>query len=123
MKMKIRRFASLLLVALILVGCSSFGTLGVVTKSSSDPGSLLRSGRAYEEIGPVEGRACRYFLVAIIPWGDSTFSTAVEKALAKRGGDALLNVSMSSSLYTFIPIYNVFSFTCTTVRGIAIKFQ
>lgn len=35
-------------------------------------------------------------------------------------GDALVNVSTSSSLYGFIPIYNVLSFTCTTVRGTAI---
>jgi len=35
----------------------------------------------------------------------------------------LLNVSVSSSLYGFIPIYNVFSYTCTNVKGIAIKFE
>jgi hypothetical protein len=47
---------------------------------------------------------------------------AVDEALAKSGGDALINVSVTTSLYGFIPLYNIFSFTCTTVRGVAIKF-
>jgi hypothetical protein len=28
-----------------------------------------------------------------------------------------------SSLYGFIPLYNIYSFTCTTVQGTAVKFQ
>ena len=106
----------------LFTACSSFGTLGIVTKSSSDPGKLLKSGRSFKELGPVEGQACRHFILAIIPFGDSTFSTAVDKALSASGADALINVSVQSSLYGFIPIYNVYSFTCTTVRGIAIRF-
>jgi hypothetical protein len=121
--MKINQFLCLLMASFILAACSSFGTLGIVTKSSADPGSLLRSGRAFKEIGPAEGEACRYFVLAIIPFGDSAFSTAVDNALSSSGGDALINVSVSSSLYGFIPIYNVFSFTCTSVRGVAIKFE
>jgi hypothetical protein len=35
----------------------------------------------------------------------------------------LINVTTSSSLYGFIPVYNILSFTCTTVKGIAVKFQ
>jgi hypothetical protein len=30
--------------------------------------------------------------------------------------------SVETSLYGFIPIYNLFANTCTTVRGVAIKF-
>ncbi len=86
-------------------------------------GGHLRSGRTYQEIGPAEGQACRFFIIAVVPFGDSTFSTAVERALAEKGGDALINVTTSSSLYGFIPVYNILSFTCTTVKGIAVKFQ
>jgi hypothetical protein len=43
--------------------------------------------------------------------------------LASSGGDALVNVSTATSLYGFVPVYNVFSFTCTTVKGTAIKFE
>jgi len=106
-----------------LTGCTSVGNLGIVTKPSADAASLLKSGRAYKELGPAEGEACRHFLLAVIPWGDSSFSTAVNNALAEKGGDALVNVTVSSSLYGFIPIYNVYSYTCTTVKGIAVKFQ
>jgi hypothetical protein len=109
--------------ALCLAGCSSTGTLGIVTRSAADPASLLKSGRTFQELGPVEGQACRHFVLAIIPWGEADFAKAVEKALVEKGGDALLNVSVETSLYGFVPIYNVYSFTCTTVKGVAIKFQ
>ena len=113
----------LFVVIFVLTGCTSVGNLGIVTKPSADAASLLKSGRAYKELGPAEGEACRHFLLAVIPWGDSSFSTAVNNALAEKGGDALVNVTVSSSLYGFIPIYNVYTYTCTTVKGIAVKFQ
>ena len=113
-----------LLVALLYVmGCSSTGNLGMVTKSSADPLKLIKSSQNFEEIGPAKGEACRYFLLAIIPWGESDMEKAVDKALEKSGGDALVNVSVTSDLYGFIPLYNVFSYTCTSVQGIAIKFS
>lgn len=113
----------LLLVVLALSGCTSVGTLGVVTKSTGDPGAILRNGQPYKELGEAHGSACRYFLLGVAPWGDATFSTAVDNALASSGGDALINVTVSNSLYGFLPIYNIFSYTCTDVRGIAIKYQ
>lgn len=121
--MRITRLIPFIILAAIFAGCTSVGTLGIVSKSMGDAGSTLKAGRAYHEVGGAEGQACRFFLLAIIPWGDSTLSTAVNNALAEKGGDALINVTVSSSLYGFIPIYNVFSFTCTTVQGIAIKFE
>ncbi len=108
---------------LLIASCTSTGNLGMVSKSTANPGSLLTSPQAYKEIGPAKGKACRYFLLGIIPWGDSTIKTAVDKALAESGGDALINLSVSSSLYGFVPIYNVFCFTCTTVEGIAIEYE
>ena len=114
---------SLALLLLIATGCTSTGNLGMVAKSTAEPGSLLTSPQPYKAIGPAKGKACRYFLLGIIPWGDSTIKTAVDNALEESGGDALINLSVSSSLYGFIPVYNVFCYTCTTVEGIAIKFE
>jgi hypothetical protein len=114
---------SFALMSLVVTGCSSSGTLGIVTRSTADAGGLLKSGRSFQDLGLAEGSACRHFVLAIIPWGDSTFSTAVDNALQQKGGDALINVTVTSSLYGFIPIYNVYSFTCTEVKGVAIKFQ
>jgi len=120
---KYRRLSCMFVLFLMSVGCTSVGSLGIVTRPSANNAELLKSGVAFEELGPAEGKACRHFILAIIPFGDSTFSAAVEEALAQRGGDALLNVTVSSSLYGFIPIYNVYSLTCTAVQGIAVKFK
>ena len=107
----------------LVSGCSSTGTLGIITKSSANPAKLLQSAQGFEELGLTEGEACRHFILAIIPFGNSNLEEAVNKALEKTGGDALINVSTTSSLYGFVPLYNVYSYTCTTVRGIAIKFN
>lgn len=111
------------MVTLLLSGCSSTGTLGLVTKSSADPGAYLRNPTAFKEIGRAEGESCRMLLLGVLPGGNGTMPAAVDDALAKAGGDALINVSVSTSLYGFIPIYNVFSYSCTNVKGIAIKFD
>ena len=113
----------MLLMAALLTGCTSVGTLGIVTKSTGDPGAMLRDTQRYKELGPVQGEACRFFLLGVAPWGDATLSTAVDNALTKVEGDALINVTVSNSLYGFVPIYNVFAYTCTDVKGIAIKFE
>jgi hypothetical protein len=112
-----------LLSLLSLMGCVSVGSLGVITKSSVDPVSLLKTGHTVKDLGPAEGQACRFFIIAVIPWGNSDVQTAVDKALAPTGGDALVNVTTSSSLYGFIPVYNVLSFTCTSVKGSAVKLE
>ena len=111
------------LIALSVTGCTTVGTLGIVTKPGADQASLLKSGVPFTELGPVSGNACRNFLLAIIPWGDAAFSTAVDDALAQVGGDAMINVTVTNSLYGYIPIYNVFSYTCTRVSGTAVKFD
>ena len=118
-----KSYALVAALALLSFGCASTTNHGVLTAQVANPGDLFESAHAYEEIGPTEGQACRYFLLAIIPWGDSTTGTAMKKALEVSGGNAVLNASVTTSLYGFFPIYNVFSFSCTTVKGIAIKFE
>ena len=112
-----------LLLLLALTGCVSVGSLGVITKSSIDPASTLKTAHTVRDLGQAEGQACRYFVIAVIPWGNSDIQTAVDKALAPTGGDALVNVTTSTSLYGFIPVYNILSFTCTTVKGTAVKLE
>jgi hypothetical protein len=113
----------ILFTVVLLGGCTSVGNLGIVTKPSANNAERLKNGVQFEELGQVEGSACRHFIIAVIPFGNSSFSKAVENALEERGGDALINVTVSSSLYGFIPIYNIYSFTCTTVQGVAVKFK
>lgn len=112
-----------LLGLLSLAACTSVGSLGVIAKSSADPVSLLGKSHSVKDLGPAEGQACRYFALAVIPFGNSDIQTAVDRALQASGGDALVNVATATSLYGFVPIYNVFSFTCTTVKGTAVKLE
>jgi len=111
------------LLPLILSGCTSVGTLGVVTKSTVNPAAVFKEAQSYKEIGQVKDESCRFFLLGVIPWGNGTFAQAADNALEKTGGDALINVTVTNSLYGFIPVYNVFSYTCTEIIGTAIKFE
>ncbi len=119
--MMLKRLALAALMVAIIAGCSSTEQVGLITQPTTEPGSLLTEQRSYVSLGPVEGTSCRYFLLGVIPWRDSR--TALGKALERSGGDAVINATVETSLYGFFPIYNVFSFTCTTVRGIAIKYD
>ena len=83
---------------LALAGCVSVGSLGVLTRSSIDPVALLKTSHTVKDLGPAEGQACRFFVIAVIPWGNSDVQTALDKALAPSGGDALVNVTTSTSL-------------------------
>ncbi len=119
----LRNFLIVAVVGIVLSACSSVSQIGILSKPSADPISVITKQQSFKELGFVEGRACRYFLLAVIPFGDSTTGRAMEKALAQGGGDAIINASVTTSLYGFVPIYNVFSFACTTVRGTAIKYD
>jgi len=125
-KATMQRLMYLCSIALLVAGCvskASTGNLGIVMKNSVDSEVLLKSGRPYREIGPAEGQACRYFPLFLIPWvGKSDFSTAVDEALTATGGDALVNVSASSDLGVS-SIFAFYSSSCTTVKGVAIKFE
>lgn len=117
------RSALLASCAIAGLACSSTSNHGILTEPSASASDLLRQPTPFREIGPVEGQACRFFVIALIPFGNSTVGRAMEKALEGTEGDAILNASVTTSLYGFIPIYNVLSFTCTTVQGVAIRFE
>lgn len=119
-----KRIACLLIVSVFaLAGCSTTGNLGLVTRSAASPGTFLTENTQFKELGQAAGKACRHFILALIPFGQSDVAHAVDKALEGTGGDALINVSTESSLYGFVPIYNVYTYTCTKVHGTAIKFE
>jgi hypothetical protein len=119
----VRALPVLLVAGLLTLSCASTSNHALLARPSASAADLLRSAQPFEELGPVEGQACRWFVLAIIPFGDSTPGAAMEKALAGKQADAILNASVTTSLYGFVPIYNVLSFTCTTVRGVAVRFE
>ena len=116
-------FPVALAAAVLSFGCTSIGTLGLITQSEVNPASILKSGRPFKEIGPAQGSACKYILLSLIPWGQSDVELAARRALQRVKGDALVNVTVANSLYSFLPFYNILSVSCTAVKGIAVKFQ
>ena len=117
-----RRVLTAALVLFGMTGCVSTGQIGILARSGANPADLITQANPYEEVGLTTGRACRHFVLNLIPFGDSAVSTAVDKALTAVGGDALLNVAVSSSLFGFIPYYNVYAFSCSSVQGTAVRF-
>ena len=103
-------------------GCTSVGSAGLMVKSTANPAELARAA-SFQDLGPAEASSCRYLIIGVIPLGNADPGYVLDKALASKGADALLNVSTSNSHYGFVPVYNVFSITCTTLRGTAIKFE
>ena len=59
---------------IIVAGCTSTGSLGNCNQviGCTTLNGSVPCGVKFEELGPVEGSACRHFILAIIPFGDST---------------------------------------------------
>jgi uncharacterized protein YceK len=121
--MNISRMTGMMCIVVLMSGCASVGTVGLITKSSADPMSVTRTAHTVKELGPAEGKACRYMALTVFPFGKSDLQVATDKALTKTRGDALVNVTVSSNLYMFIPIYPLLTYTCTAVKGTAVKFE
>jgi hypothetical protein len=117
------RNTALVALAVVTVGCFSTSHHAIIAAPTTRASDLLEKPITFREMGPVSGRSCRFFIIALIPFGDSTPGAAIEKALLGSHADAILNVSVTTSLYGFIPIYNILSFTCTTVQGVAVRFD
>ncbi|MCX5795901.1 MAG: hypothetical protein NTY77_10435 [Elusimicrobia bacterium] len=76
---------------------------------------------SYEVVGPAAGESCRSLLLTIIPVGGSNrLQAAIDAALKKSGGDALIEVT---SDYKVLYVYPFFAQHCTLVNGLAIKRQ
>ncbi|MGH0036427.1 MAG: hypothetical protein ACQGVK_15475 [Myxococcota bacterium] len=106
---------------MLTLACASTSSHGLLTRGLLDPAGVVRGANTIEEIGYVEGRACRFFIVALLPVGNSSVGRAMRNALEGTEANAVLNASVTTSLYGFVPIYNVLSFTCTTVQGTAVR--
>ena len=120
-----RRFLVALPLAMAILtmsGCTSVGSVGLMVRSTANPIELTHAGK-FQDLGMVEASDCRYLIIGILPLGNADPGHVLEEALRKSGADALLNVSTANSHYGFVPIYNVFSITCTSLNGTAIKFE
>ena len=100
----------LLACALLFSGCiSAPAGLAASTKPLSPGG--------YTELGPVNGKAWGAILLGI-PIGEMTPARiAVDRAIAKGGGDAMVNVTVD---YTQVNLF-IASILWTSVNGTAVK--
>jgi hypothetical protein len=112
-----------MLATFMLAACTASGNFGILTRSAEDPAQLMKSGRPFQELGEAEGEACKKYFLGMIPWGSFSLSKALDRALNDKKADALLNVTVESSLYFSPPPYFLFTEACNTVKGTAIRFQ
>ncbi|MHB8421532.1 MAG: hypothetical protein ACYC9S_01820 [Leptospirales bacterium] len=118
---------SLALGTLLLSGCTSTGSLGIVSNSETEADLGPHDPHTFHRVGSeISGTACRHFILGVLPLGNSDIETAMRKALSTHPelkADGLVHVTTQSSLYGFFPLYNVYTVTCTTVKGVPIRFD
>jgi len=99
--------------SMFLVGCAHL-------PGGIAPSTTPIDGRAYDVLGDVKGTDSRTLLFGILPIsGANTIQGAVDKAKAKMGADALIEVTAEGYSSWWI----LWSNTTTVVRGKAIKFK
>ena len=112
---------------LMTAGCTSTGSIGLLSRSETEADLGPHDSHKFHRVGnQIEGTACRHFILGLIPWGDSDLETAMKNAFKKNPSlhpDGLIHVTTSTSLYNFFPLYNVYTLTCTTVRGVPVRFD
>ena len=128
MKKKRRVLAIGLFAGLLMTsGCTSTGTLGLLSNSETEADLGPHDSHTFHRVGAeITGTACRHFILGLVPWGDSDMETAMRDAFKKNPSlhaDGLVHVSTATSLYNFFPLYNFYTLTCTTVKGIPIRFD
>lgn len=128
------KMARLLMTAIIplaffftTAGCTSTGAIGLLSSSETEADLGPHDSHKFHRVGSqIEGTACRHFILGLIPWGDSDVETAMKNAFKKNPSlraDGLVHVTTATSLYNFFPLYNVYTLTCTTVRGVPVRFD
>ena len=71
-------------------------------------------------VGTVEGEARSSYVLGFGPYGENSLKAAIQDALSKRGGDALINVSIDQATTNYLGFYTI---RRTLVMGTAVKFS
>lgn len=120
---------SLVLLAgiLLMAGCTSTGNLGILSNSETEADLGPHDPHTFHRVGSeISGEACRHFILGVLPIGRSDIESALKDALLKHPelkADGMVHISVQSTLYGFFPIYNVYTVTCTTIKGVPIRFD
>ena len=110
----VRKLAIVLSLSISLVGCAH-------TPHWHSASTIPLAAGGFEVLGPVKGQDCLWLLFGIIPLSNSNEThVAIENAIkAKRGADALINVTADSFRHSYI----IVSKACVEVDGTAVRSQ
>lgn len=97
-----------------LSGCTHYAAF------QATPSNAPLNPPSYKVVGRAQGKSCRTLLFYFIPLGTSTnrYQAAIDDALSKSGGDAIIEMTMDMS---FTHGYPLFGRVCTHVNGLAVK--
>lgn len=107
----VRHMAALCaLIAFLATACTTPGAVA--------PSTMPVTGK-HVELGPAEeSSSCGYIILFIPIKNPNPVSTIIEDMIKGRGGDALIEVSSSSSTTSFL----LFTSNCVEVRGKVVNF-
>lgn len=106
---------------LILLACSSILVGGCTIFVPTPPQmSSTEIQNNVQVVGTVEGESRVSYVLGFGPFGDNSLKAAIQDALSKRGGDALINVSIDQASTSF---FGVYSLVRTMVMGTAVKYS
>lgn len=99
-----------------MVGCTKYLPHSVGMGGPVDAGATA--------IGRVDGRSNAYYFLGFGPFGDDSLKAATADALSKKGGDAVVNVTVDRALIAFPhPSYPLYLNVTTEVSGTAVKLK
>jgi len=109
----------------VLLAVAGFGTIGC---TSYIPHSVQMQAPVQSDtlqiIGSVEGVSNAYWFLGMGPTGDDSLRAATADALSKKGGDALVNVTVDRQITAFPhPAYPLYLNITTRIVGTAIKLK
>ncbi|HOD13739.1 MAG TPA: hypothetical protein PLA65_07810 [Spirochaetota bacterium] len=114
--MRITQYTSMVSIALVAVLVSSCITTPVTVTSSTTP---MQEKKIIMNYGPVQGTNRAWSLFGLWMIGRPDIAKAIQDALKKKGGDALINVTC----YEKTAWYFLFSFHWVVVEGEAVSYE
>lgn len=107
-------------VGLVALACLSIAWLAACTTPGAVAPSTMPVTGKYVELGPVdESESCGYLFLFLPIGSPDHLADMIEELVKSRGGDALIEVTSSSSTSWFL----LGGSNCVTIRGKVVKFS
>ncbi|CAI2716940.1 DUF6567 family protein [Nitrospina watsonii] len=111
-----------LIVAVMMVFMASCTTYHPHSGSTGSGANITLAKGEYTVLGVGTGTSCADFIIGIPTSGENTFQQAVNKAVASKQGDLLVQSSADVKLNYFpTTFFSLWNQSCVTVQGMVIK--